>query len=496
MPTSIYLPFQRVCSVTRRRVTFSVLTTRIRKKVLFLLLAKCDVLTQVSELPLKAELIESLKRMGITVPTEVQEKALQPVLDGKDVIVRSKTGTGKTLAFLVPIMQRLHKSNEISAIVLVPTRELAVQVAEVAKELGSHMHIRSCVVYGGASINVQMEQLARGVDIVVGTPGRVIDLMSRGALDLQDIRFVVLDEADRMLDMGFENDIQEILVSTPQERQTMLFSAVMPREIAEIATHYMKHDHVKIVVGKEEEIVVNTITHNYAFIQGRMKFAALLGYIDAFSPKKCIIFANTQREAEMIHGVLRGANMDVMLLHGGLTQAKRERALDSFREGARFMIATNVAARGLDIDNITDIINFDAPEDVQNYVNRVGRSARMGKEGRALTFIGNEERELMRTIQQQANITLHELSINYDAYRNIELPQRDGFRRFGGNRPYGQRRDSHDRGGFHNREHGRDHSYGNDNRGGRPGGGFRGHGRDRRRHYGNDNRQPRHDGQL
>ncbi len=409
---------------------------------------------QVSELPLKAELIESLKRMGITTPTEVQERTLQPILDGKDVIVRSKTGTGKTLAFLVPIMQRLKKSREISAVIIVPTRELAMQVAEVAAELGGHMHVKSCVVYGGASINVQMEQLARGVDIVVGTPGRMIDLMSRGALDLQEVKYVVLDEADRMLDMGFENDIKEILVSIPPERQTLLFSAIMPREIAEIATHYMRPDHIKITVGKEEEVVVNTITHNYMFVQGRMKFAALLGYINAFSPKKCIIFANTQREAELIHSVLRSNNMDVMLLHGGLTQAKRERSLDMFREGARFMIATNVAARGLDIDNITDIVNFDAPEDVQNYVNRVGRSARMGKEGRALTFVGGEEKELMRIIQRQANITLHELSINYDAYKNIELPQRGGFRKFGGNSQYGQRRDFHGHGGFRDRDGG------------------------------------------
>ncbi len=403
-------------------------------------------IVNITELPLKAELIESLGRMGITTLTEVQQQAMLPILEGRDVIVRSKTGTGKTLAFLIPVFQRLEKSHDVVAVVIVPTRELAIQVGSVASQLGKGIHIRTTVVYGGASINVQMEQLASGVNIVVGTPGRMIDLMSRGALDLQGVRFVVLDEADRMLDMGFENDIREILTTIPQERQTLLFSAVIPHQIGEIAKQYMKPDHARIIVGKEEEIVVNTIAHNYMLVYGKMKFAALLGYINAYSPKKCIIFANTQRESELIHSVLRGNGIEAILLHGGLSQAKRERSMDRFRSGARLLIATNVAARGLDIQDITDIINFDAPEDVQNYVNRVGRSARMGKEGKALTFIGSEEKELMRTIEHQANITLQELNINYDKYRNIELPLRRRFGGFGGGSAREPGRGGHDRG--------------------------------------------------
>ena len=374
-------------------------------------------------MPLKAELIEAIRRIGFTTATEVQESAIPVILTGKDVIVRAKTGTGKTLAFLVPIMQNIPNVNTISAIVIVPTRELALQVSNVSAQLGFHLHLRTATVYGGASINVQVDHLRRGVNIVVGTPGRIIDLIERGALKIQNVKFVVLDEGDRMLDMGFIDDIKRILSEIQENKQTMLFSAVMPREIANIARHYMRSDHATIIVGKEEEIVVNTISHSYVFAQGRMKFAALLAYIDQFSPQKCIIFSRTKYESEIIHRVLVKQGLDAILLHGGLTQAKRERSLHSFRAGARFMIATNVAARGLDIDNVTDIVNFDAPDGIQDYVNRVGRSARMGKEGRAFTILSFDERDLMRGIQYQANITMKELHLNFDKYNNFELPE-------------------------------------------------------------------------
>ncbi|MCW6159569.1 MAG: DEAD/DEAH box helicase [Candidatus Micrarchaeales archaeon] len=420
-----------------------------------------------SQLELRPELVDALKKIGFVNATEVQEQAIPVALKGKDLIVRAKTGTGKTGAFLIPIMQSMHlHESGIGAIIITPTRELALQVSSVAGKLGSFIHLRTTTVYGGASINVQMEQLRRGTNIVVGTPGRIIDLVERGALRLERIKYLVLDEADTMLDMGFIDDIELIISRLPHERQTMMFSATMPKAIVDIARHHMKDDYQTITVGKEEEITVNTISHSYYVAKGRMKFAALLSYIDQFQPKKAIIFSRTQHEADLIHDVLRKNGHDAILIHGGLTQARREHSLHSFRSGARFMVATNVAARGLDIADVTDIINFDAPDTPFDYVHRVGRSARMGKEGRAFTLIGLDQKGLMRAIQMDANVEMKEIQLNTGKYNNLEIPH--SVRRFEGRTG----------GGFH---HG--------NREG--GGGFRQHGgRDRGPHRGGGGGRP------
>ncbi len=371
---------------------------------------------------LKPELVEAIHRVGFTEATEVQERAIPTVLSGKDAIVRAKTGTGKTAAFILPIMQSMPHSNMVSAIVIVPTRELALQVAQFSDQIGRHLHVRTTTVYGGASINVQISNLQRGVNVVVGTPGRIIDLIDRGVLRLDNVKFVVLDEADRMLDMGFIDDIDYILTKTPMKKQMLLFSATMPHQIITIAKRHMEPDYATILVGAEEELVVNTISHGYTFAKGRMKFAALLAYIGQYSPKKCIIFSRTQYESEIICDVLRKQGLDVMLLHGGMTQAKREYSLETFRKGAQFMVATNIAARGLDIANVTDIINFDAPETAHDYVHRVGRSARMGKEGKAFTIFGLDERRLLGDIEYDANIKMSELRLDVDKYNNFQMP--------------------------------------------------------------------------
>lgn len=418
-----------------------------------------------SQLELRAELVDALRKIGFVNATEVQEQAIPIAVQGKDLIVRAKTGTGKTGAFLVPIMQsmRLHESG-IGAIIITPTRELALQVSSVAAKLGSFIHVRTTTVYGGASINVQIDSIRRGTNIVVGTPGRIIDLIERGALRLDKIKYLVLDEADTMLDMGFVEDIELIISRLPHERQTMLFSATMPKAIVDIARHHMKEDYQTITVGKEEEITVTTISHNFFVAKGRMKFAALLAYIDQYQPRKAIIFSRTQREADIIHDVLKKHGHDAILIHGGLTQARREHSLHSFKSGARFMVATNVAARGLDIADVTDIINFDAPDTPFDYVHRVGRSARMGKEGRAFTLVGLDEKGLMRAIQFEANVEMKEINLNTSKYDNIEVPH--SVRRFEGrpgggfhhgNREGGGFRQHHGQGGgrgFHG-EHGR-----------------------------------------
>lgn len=399
-------------------------------------------LKEFRELGLKRELLDTLNDMDFHTMTEVQELVIPAVLQHKDLIVRSKTGSGKTGAFLVPIMQNIEHKSHPQALVIVPTRELAVQVSLVSERLGRKCGIRSTVVYGGASINMQMQSLRRGVDVVIGTPGRIIDLMERGSLVIDRIKFLVLDEADLMLDMGFIEDVELIISSAPTERQTMLFSATIPREILGIARRHMKADAARITVGEEEDLTVSTISHAYFIGNGRMKFAALLSYIGKFNPKKCIIFTSTQRESEYVHSFLRNNGFNAIVMHGGLTQAMRERSLHEFKTRATFLISTNLASRGLDIPDITDIINFDAPDDPKIYVHRVGRSARMGKDGRAFTIFGYDQEDLMRAITRLANIKMDKLALDTDKFKNVQLPMQHSRHSGGGgfDRP---RRDFH-----------------------------------------------------
>ena len=388
------------------------------------------------ELNLKPELLDALRNMGFHNMTEVQELTIPALLEHKDLVVRSKTGSGKTGAFLVPIFQALAHQGYPQAIVIVPTRELAVQVNSVAHRLSKGGRLRTAVVYGGASINVQMQGLREGADIVVGTPGRILDLMERGALCLDRIKFLVLDEADLMLDMGFIEDVERIIMESPRTRQTMLFSATMPRDILTLARKYMREGMVRLTVGEEEKPTVETISHSYFVASGKMKFAALMAYIEKFRPSKCIIFTSTQRESEYVHRVLTMNGMDALIMHGGLSQAVRERSLRDFREHSRFLISTNLASRGLDIPDVSDIINFDAPDDPRVYVHRVGRSARMGKDGRAFTIYGFDQEDLMAATKKSANIEMRHLELDTDKFKSMQLPpmrsSRGGFGRESG----------------------------------------------------------------
>ena len=427
-----------------------------------------NILEEFSELNLKKELVDALKNIGFNKMTEAQQLSIPVMLNNKDVIVRAKTGSGKTGAFLVPILQRIEHRGHLQAIIIVPTRELALQVSGVANKLSGRYGPKIAIVYGGASINVQTQSLRNGADIVVGTPGRIIDLMERGSLRIDRIRFLVLDEADLMLDMGFIDDIQYIISMAPSDRQTMLFSATMPREIADIARKYMKADTVRLTVGREEDITVDTITHGYFVAGGRVKLAALLAYIEKTNPRKCIIFTSTQRESEYVHRFLNSNGLEAIVMHGGLTQAMRERSLRAFREHVRFLISTNLASRGLDIQDVTDIINFDAPDDPKIYVHRVGRSARMGKDGRAFTIFGHEQQELMNATKRLANVNMEHVSLDVQKFKDAKLPEMNRYRgiRSGGNqRPFNRsdrtdrhgRRDHNPRRSHRNR---RGHMYG------------------------------------
>ena len=434
-----------------------------------------------TEIGIEERLVEQLKKMNFTNPTEVQEVSIPLILDGRDVVVRAKTGTGKTGAFLIPVINRIWGTRGLKAIVLTPTRELAKQVAEVADKMGREAKLHVVTVYGGASINAQLDALRRGANIVVGTPGRVLDLISRDALNLSKIEYLILDEADVMLDMGFIDDAREIISYMPRERQTMLFSATMPREILSIAKSHMKKDRENVIVGEEEEVTVQSISHYYAVAGRNQKFRTLLAYIDQHEPAKAIIFTNTKDSANKIHYMLKQMEFNVILLHGGLTQAERERSLNNFKRGAQFLIATNVASRGLDIPDVTDIINYDAPDTGNSYVHRVGRSARMGKDGRAFTIISASEQSLISDIKRKANVKMKILDLDLENVENVQMISSTEF--------YGQRGnrgDRTERGGDRGERQYSGHSgprrHGNS--GGRSSGGSRGP-----RRYSNDRRR-------
>ncbi len=369
---------------------------------------------------LRKEIMEALSEIGFNEPTDVQAKAIPEALTGKDIVVRSKTGSGKTAAFLIPILQNIHNQGHgVDALIVAPTRELALQIDGVASKLSKFIGAKTVVVYGGVSTMPQAEKIRHGAKIVVGTPGRILDLIERRQLDLSRVRFVVLDEADIMLDMGFIDDIRLILSKTPRSKQTMLFSATMPQKIVEIAKEQMK-DIVNIGVGDEEQLAVTSIENLYTVVDNSYKFSTLLAYLSERTPKKSVIFARTQRSADILYRLLKDQSYNPVLLHGGVTQARREIAMGMFRRNENGMlIATNVAARGIDVKDITDVINFDAPDEPTVYIHRIGRSARMGKNGRAFTIFSRDQHGLIGAIERFAGVRMRKIEVDNRKFGRI-----------------------------------------------------------------------------
>lgn len=379
-------------------------------------------MTGFEKFSLKKEIMEALSELKFDEPTEVQEKAIPLALQGKDLVVRSKTGSGKTAAFAIPIMQVLgHEDRGVRALIVAPTRELALQIEHVIRKIGRTTRLKTTVVYGGVSTRPQSDRIREGANIVVGTPGRIIDLMERGDLDLKRIKFLVLDEADIMLDMGFIDDIKYIIESTPEEKQTMLFSATIPSKIKEIARGYMRGS-VEVSVGGEEELAVTSIENLYTVVDNSSKFSTLLAYLDHFKPKKSVIFARTQRSADILYRIVKDQGFMPVVLHGGITQAKREIAMAQFRKSPEGMlIATNVAARGIDIIDISDIINFDAPDEPTVYIHRIGRSARMGRNGRAFTIFTRDQHGLIGAIERFAGVHMEKVNVDNKKFAHINF---------------------------------------------------------------------------
>ncbi|MGI6262506.1 MAG: DEAD/DEAH box helicase [Succiniclasticum sp.] len=351
------------------------------------------------ELVLEKRVVTALKDMGFEEPSPIQLQAVPLLLEGKDIIGQAQTGTGKTAAFGIPIVQGIEDHRHIQALILSPTRELAIQVAEEIGNIGRTKHLRALPVYGGQPIERQIRALKSGVQIVIGTPGRLLDHIHRGTIKLDHVRYLVLDEADEMLDMGFIDDIEEILDHVPATRQTMLFSATMPRPILSLTKRYMRAP--QMVTVNKEEITVPLIEQYY--FETRDKIEGIARLLDAGIDGKMIIFCRTKRGVDDLVAALASRGYIADGLHGDLSQTQRDRVMKKFREGRLdILIATDVAARGLDIDNVQYVINYDIPQDPESYVHRIGRTGRAGNAGVALTFILPREFRQLKLIERVA----------------------------------------------------------------------------------------------
>jgi len=370
------------------------------------------------------DILRAVTELGFEEATPVQEQVIPLMLAGKDVIAQAQTGTGKTAAFGLPILQRLDTSaNYPQALILAPTRELAVQVAEALHRMGKHKGVSSLAVYGGQPIERQLRALRQGVQIVIGTPGRIMDHIRRGTLALARVSTLILDEADEMLDMGFIEDIEFILEHVPAERQTGLFSATIPPRIAALAKSYMRLP--ERVAIENEKMTVPQVRQVYYDVSGREKLDALTRLLDYETPASTIVFCARKSEADSLGESLQGRGYSAEVLHGDLNQTQRDRVMNRFRSGqVEILVATDVAARGLDIPDVSHVINFDIPWDPESYVHRIGRTGRAGREGDAITLVTPREQRQLHIIERMIGKRLKRLRLPSPA--DVAARRREG----------------------------------------------------------------------
>jgi len=352
-----------------------------------------------ADLGLSSGQLATLKNLGFERPTDIQRAMIPPALKGRDCLGQARTGTGKTAAFALPILARLKAGEAVQALILVPTRELAMQVGEHVRLLSGRSPLKTLMVYGGTNIASDMRRLRESIDIVVGTPGRVHDLIRRGALDLGRLKVAVVDEIDRMLDTGFREDILRILRMGRRERQTLFVSATINEEIRRLARANMR-DPVEINVSADR-LTVERVEQNYMTVDPHDKLATLLGLLQRDDPRLAIVFTRTKRGTRRVARGLRDADVACGEIHGDLAQGRRTRVLSEVREGKiRVLVATDLASRGLDVEGVSHVVNYDIPDDPAVYVHRVGRTARMGRKGYALTFVTRDQGKELTAIQR------------------------------------------------------------------------------------------------
>ena len=347
------------------------------------------------EMNLSKEILQILNQNKVVTPTKIQEEVIPAIIGGKDVLAQSETGSGKTLGFAIPIIEKIESGKGVKALVLAPTRELAQQIANEFYTFSRHRQLKVLCVYGGVAINPQLDR-APFADIVVGTPGRILDLLNRRGLNLSKVKWSVLDEADRMLDMGFIEDIQQILDYTPAEKQTLFFSATIPQQITKLSHKYLR-DPVRVKL--ESTAAKGVLTQYYYSIAPNERFSLLVHLLNKEQNQRTLVFCKTRNTCQAVSNGLRENKFNADCLHGGMTQAQRDRVITLFKEGKLTMlIATDVAARGLHIDQVTHVYNYELPMEFDSFVHRVGRTARAGETGIAVSFVNIEDRDIFTEI--------------------------------------------------------------------------------------------------
>lgn len=359
-------------------------------------------MNQFKQLGLNENVLKAIEQLEFEKPSPIQEKAIPVLLNGYDMIGQAQTGTGKTLAFASVLLTKIKEmKNEPQAYILSPTRELSMQIYQELKKLGKYTDLRFVCVYGGSGIEKQIKDIKKGVDIVVGTPGRIMDLMRRKVLSFDSVDYVVLDEADEMLNMGFVEDIEMILQKTNDYHQTMLFSATMPDGIKKIAQKYMKDDYQHIQI-KQKTKTASTVKQYYIEVKAKDRFEALCRLIDSQTMTSGIIFCRTKRSVDEVTEMMQKGDYNVEAMHGDLNQDHRSRTLRKFKDGTiKFLIATDVAARGIDVEDVSHVINYELPQESDLYIHRIGRTGRANKEGIAYTIVcGKEEKHLKQIAKE------------------------------------------------------------------------------------------------
>ena len=365
-----------------------------------------------ADLQIHASVLRAIADVGYESPTAIQAATIPPLMAGSDVVGLAQTGTGKTAAFAIPILSKIDITSKVTqALVLAPTRELALQVAEAFSRYGAHLpQINVLPTYGGSSYGVQLAGLRRGAQVVVGTPGRVIDHLERGTLDLSRVDYLVLDEADEMLSMGFAEDVERILSDTPEYKQVALFSATMPPGIRKITTKYL-HDPFE-VTSEAKTATADNISQRYIQVAGPRKMDALTRVLEVEPFEAMIVFVRTKQATEEVAERLRARGFSAAAINGDIPQAQRERTITALREGGiDILVATDVAARGLDVERISHVLNYDIPHDTESYVHRIGRTGRAGRSGTALLFVSPRERHLLKAIEKATRQTLIEAQL-------------------------------------------------------------------------------------